>query len=1171
MVIRMQNKTFFKEFFRTIFRSKARFFSIVTIIAIGVGFFAGINATEPDMILSADKYYKEKNLADFRIIAPLGFQADDIEELSHLAEVEKIQEEYWIDVFAASEEGYTSIVRLYSYDEKDFADGHGLNEMTVVSGRLPEKAGEIIVQAGGNIPKEITLGSKVTLLAPPEKEITESLVGDTYTVVGAITSPLYISFERGQTNIGDGSIDFYAYVHEDAFRMEKPNNLYIQTKQSKELTAYTKDYDAHLSSIQASIEKIGEDATAQEIASLQKEINEGKIELEEKKEEVNKELSEAEEALNQAEKEIAEAEEEIAKNERDYLKELEQSRKQLEEGEAELQSGKLAYEEKKHGWEEGFLLHEKNRQELEEIGASLSIASNEIAKAKTQLENGKQQLERAKEELDYSLMTMENLLGLKEQLIINPHMTKDEYMKLVDQNLFFPEEMKVGLLAITSEGFQIPFIFQMIDMKFLPELEAKYEEGNQAYLVGLAEYEANKNELDKRSLEYEKSLLAYEEGLVQLELVKQQLAEGKHALDEAQRELLESEQKLNEGKRALQEGEEKLVQELEKAREELEEGKNELEEGWQTFEREKENAFAEINKAEGELNDAEQLIKSLPDGWIVSNRTGNPGYSGYGDDAKRIGAVAKVFPLFFFLVAALVSLTTMTRMIEEERTQIGTLKALGYTPRLIALKYLLYAFSASLIGSILGLSVGFWLFPTAIMNAYDIMYSIDERLTPFHWDYAWLSTGLAMVTTVVTTYFATRHELRTTPTTLMHPRAPKPGKRIFLEKIKPIWSRLSFSQKVTFRNLFRYKGRFYMTIFGIAGCAGLLVAGFGLSDSINDVMGKQNSEIYLYDGQILLDLNDGGDAFDLEDKIKNNPDIASTLPVYNESVEVIQDETKSGFDATLVVPLSKEEIKKFVAMQDRVSREDVALPSDGVVMTEKLAKLLNTNVGDTFTYRDSNNISYTMEVAAITENYLSHYIYASKEYWENITDQKVAYNAWMFQVKNIQEMDKSAFLESFMQEEIVMAAYFIEDIAKKYEDTMKSLDAVVFIIIISAGALAFVVLYNLTNINLNERIREIATLKVLGFRHKEVDSYMFRENFILIIFGTLLGLVLGNILHHYVIITMEIDTMMFGREVHFSSYIWSILLTIVFSTSVNFFMHFKLKKVNMVESLKSVE
>ena len=547
---------------------------------------------------------------------------------------------------------------------------------------------------------------------------------------------------------------------------------------------------------------------------------------------------------------------------------------------------------------------------------------------------------------------------------------------------------------------------------------------------------------------------------------------------------------------------------------------------------------------------------------------GNPGYSGYGDDAKRIGAIAKVFPLFFFLVAALVALTTMTRMVDEERVQIGTLKALGYGTITIASKYLIYALISSLTGAIIGLVVGYKLFPFVIMNAYGMMYDIPVKLMPFHWNYAIISVILAIVTTTVATLFAIIHELQAEPAILMQPKAPKPGKRIFLERIKPFWSRLSFSQKVSFRNVFRYKRRFFMTVLGIAGCTGLLLTGFGIRDSVNDIMGKQFSEIFLYDGQIIID-DDKLTLEDVHDLLATNSDIQDYLPVQMEKIDV--EANGRTYEANLMVPLDIETFTKMIDLHERTTGKPVPLEADGVVITEKLAKLLDVGLGDTFSFINPEHIRYEVKVGGIAENYLMHYIYMPPEYYEEIANTDAVVNSAMFTIKDQENLSAQQFKEELLEHDGVLSIVFLSDIEEEFNDMMGNLNFVIIVIILSAGALAFLVLFNLTNINITERIREIATIKVLGFRDHEVDAYIFRENMLLTLVGTFLGLFLGVLFHKYIIRTMEIDSMMFGQQAHPESFLWSILLTLIFTLLVNLFMHRKLKRVNMVESLKSVE
>lgn len=1089
----MKKKSFYKDLYRSIYKNKARFLSILAIIALGVGFFAGINATEPDMILSADKYYKDNNLSDFRIMSPLGFMESDIKNIKEVKVVGKVQEGYSKDVFLTSSEGNTSTVKLFSYDKNDYKDNDGLNIPVITEGRLPEKSGEIAVDHGRFIPIDIKLGSKVTLSVPNEEDLNDSLKTNTYTVVGFIDSPSYIDFERGQTNIGDGSIAFFAYIAKDDFNMEKVTDLFIRTTDSKSLSAYTTDYNNHIATIEAPFETMGTEAVSKETQRLRDELNKGKDELESNRTKMNNELTSGEKELRDSEKKITAGEKKLDDNNRIYTNELSVQRDKLKEARKELEAGKALYSKNYASWLEGY---------------------NKYKSASDELDNTKTQLDAAKSQIDQSEL---ELAGAKAQL--------DE----------------------TSP------------------------DTNPNYNVILAQYEAGTKLLEENKIKYETGLTAYNEGIVKLNASKAIIDNGKIEVDRGKAALDENENKIVEGEAALVKGEEDFKKSLEKGHKELADARIKLSKGKVTYENEKTEALQKIKDAENEIKDAERQLIEIPDKWFVMTRESNPGYSGYGDDAKRIGAVAKVFPLFFFLVAALVCLTTMTRMIEEERSQIGILKALGYSTFTISLKYLIYSLLASLIGAIVGLSIGFKLFPSVIMNAYGIMYRIPVRITSFHLNYALISLLIAVVTTVSASLFATFQELRATPAVLIQPKSPTPGKRIFLERITPLWKRLSFLHKVTARNIFRYKKRLLMTVIGIAGCTALLITGFGLKDSINAIMNKQFKEIFIYDAQLVVDTEKTESERDLEKILGNQKDVKSYMRTLSETVNALVTGSGRTYETNLLVPEDLESFKNFFDLHERVSKNKIELSSDGAVITEKLSNLLKIGVGDTLEYRDSENRTYKIKVAAIAENYLSHYIYMSPEYFDKITYRTPVYNSAVFNFKNVDSIDEKAFKEQLLTNEGVLGAMFTRGIANSFNDTMKSLDYVVFVLIISAGALAFVVLYNLTNINITERIREIATIKVLGFRENEVSAYVYRENIILTIIGTFGGLLLGFILHKFVMNTMEIDTMMFGKEIHFLSYILSIVLTMAFSVLVNFFMYFKLRSVNMVESLKSIE
>lgn len=1089
----MKKKSFYKDLFRSIYKTKARFLSILSIIALGVGFFAGINATEPDMLLSADTYYKNNNLSDFRIISPLGFTESDTINIKEIAGVDRVQPGYSKDLFLTSKEGNTLTLKLFSYDKNDYSDNDGLNIPIIIEGRMPDKSGEIAIDYGNGIPSDMKIGSLVTLSLPDEEDKNDFLKSYTYTVVGFINSPMYIDYERGQTNIGDGSIDLFAYITKDDFKMERITDLFVRTTNSKNLIAYSNNYNDHLSPLQTSFESLGAEAIGNETQSLRDELNNGKEEFTSNKQKADKELAEAEKKLRDSEKEIADGENKLNETEETYTKEFREQREQLSKGKEELELGRTLYSENYAKWLDGYNLYMNSKSELD--------------RTKTELDAAKAQISQSEKEL----------------------------------------EVILSMIQDTSP------------------------DTNPEYNTMLAKYEAGVKLFEENKAKYEKGLEAYNQGVARLTESKILVDNGKIELDRAKAALEENERKITQGEAALSKGKEDLKNSLSKGRKSLAEAKIELSKGRETYEKEKALAIEEISNAEDKIKDAERQLIEIPDNWFVLTRESNPGYSGYGDDANRIGAVAKVFPLFFFLVAALVCLTTMTRMIDEERTQIGTLKSLGYSILTISSKYLVYSLLASFIGTFLGLVVGFRLFPEVIMNAYGIMYKIPVRLTPFHMNYALISLLFAVATIVSAALLATLQELRSTTAVLIQPKAPTPGKRIFLERITPIWRRLSFSHKVTARNIFRYKRRLLMTVIGIAGCTALLVTGFGLRDSINDIMNKQFKEIFIYDAQVMVDTEDKTAALDVQNILRDQNEVKSNIRTLNETVNVLSSSSGRTYKTNLIVPESLNNFDNFFALHKRKSKDEIQLTSSGAVITEKLSNLLGVGVGDTLSYMDSENNTYDIKITAITENYLTHYIYMSPEYFDKITLKDPVYNSMLINFEDVDSIDEKAFKEELLSNDDVLGVMFLKSLENNFEDTMNSLDYVVLVLILSAGLLAFIVLYNLTNINITERIREIATIKVLGFRENEVNAYVYRENVILTVIGTLAGLLLGLVLHRFVIDTMEIDTMMFGREVHVLSFVLSIVFTMLFLIFVNFFMRFKLRNVNMVESLKSVD
>lgn len=563
-----------------------------------------------------------------------------------------------------------------------------------------------------------------------------------------------------------------------------------------------------------------------------------------------------------------------------------------------------------------------------------------------------------------------------------------------------------------------------------------------------------------------------------------------------------------------------------------------------------------VKNAKKDIKKTLKEEKQPGENWYVLDIDSNVGFYQYEQDTQRIDNVAKVFPLVFFIVAVLICLTTMTRMVEEERSQIGTLKALGYNDISIMFKYILYAALATIIGSMIGVAIGYRILPDLCFEMYKNMYRLGNIKLSYYSSLTFQGMMIALLCTLGATIYTCRKTLKESPANLLRPVAPPPGKRVLLERIKLVWNHLSFSYKVTVRNVFRYKKRFLMTIIGIAGCTGLILAGFDLKDCIVKMVPHQYEEIFTYQAKIHLNEEKTDETID---KIKENKKIKNILEVQEESVTI--DNKNTNQSVTLVIP--KDDPKEFIKLQNRKTKEQYDL-TDGLIITEKLAKLLEVEENDILKF--SGTDTYKEKVAHITENYLFHYIYLPKTSYK-----KDEYNTLLIKTKSMTEKEEKALANELKEIPGISSITFTSSTRHVFDDTMDSFAYVSLILIVSAGALAFVVLYNLSSVNISERRRELATIKVLGFYDKEVYQYINRENTILTLIGILLGLGIGNILTMYIIKTCEIDMLMFDTNIAWPSYLYAILITMSFAILVNIILYFSLKKIDMIESLKSIE
>ena len=709
--------------------------------------------------------------------------------------------------------------------------------------------------------------------------------------------------------------------------------------------------------------------------------------------------------------------------------------------------------------------------------------------------------------------------------------------------------------------------------------EAKKElDANEKKLEdGQKEIDAGYQELRKAKAQLTSARRQLDSGWAQLEASKSQVSDGERQLDEGRQKLSDARKDLADARQQIRDGQKEIVKNehtIEDGWEDYEEGKKEAADEIAEGEQKIRDAESDLADAEQQIADAEQELAELsyPD-WYVDNRSALPEHAGFGENAERLSNIAKVVPILFFLVAALISLTTMTRMVEEERTQIGTLKALGYGKWSIASKYLKYAFLATLGGGAAGILIGEKIFPWVIINAYGIMYQhIPEILLPYNWTYGLIAMGAALLCTIGATVSACYKELMAVPAQLMRPPAPKEGKRVLLERVTFLWKRLSFTWKSTVRNLFRYKKRFLMTIIGIGGCMGLLLVGYGLLDSISDIGRLQFDELQLYDAIVVLDTDaEAQELKEVEDTLRADERVTHAKRFYMQLTDVqTEGITDKEWSIYLYVPEDMEDLDGFFRFRDRETKEPYELNDEGAIITEKIAKEFKLKPGDAITLEQEEGDDVEVPIAAVCENYLSHYLYMTPTLYEKVYGEKPEFNSFFLESGESQEGIEEIG-EQLLSHDAVLNVTYTGTLAQQIENMLGAMDVVMLVLIVSAGALAVVVLYNLNNININERRRELATLKVLGFYNGEVAAYVYRENILLTLIGAALGIVLGKLLHAYIITTIEVDACMFGRNINLPSFVYGTLFTIGFSMIVNGVMYFKLKKIDMVESLKSVE
>ena len=1069
----------------------------------------------PDMQEAAHTFYENQHLYDLRVISTLGLSEKDVSALASVEGVEAVMPSRTVDIMATLTSSQ-STARVSSFRPGE------LNQPIVVEGRLPQGPYECVMSADPKKRADISLGQQIEL---PDTSNGVHLKGGSYTVVGFVNAPTYPYVSNfGTTSLGNGIVQQFVYVTEDAFANDDPyTEAYLTVQGATSYKSGSSDYQSAVDSVAERISQMNPSLAALRLQELK---DDAQAQLDEARQKLEQSRQEAADKLGDAQKKLDDAEAQISAQQQ----KLDDGQKQYDAGRQQLTASRYSAE-----------------QQFAQAEAQITASEAQIAQGTAELSAGEAQYQAGLAAFNAGQATF----------------TQQKSAFEAGRDAFLAGLAAQGITASTLEEAQ-----QQLSALGLATTQVDALLATQAQ-IGAAETElasqqqalaAAREELDQRTAQLH-------EAESQVAQARQDLAEARLAtadqLSAAQEKLAASLSRLNAGQTALQSAEAQTT-----------EGRQSLEEQRAEVEKQLADGQAKIDEAQKKIDELKE-----PDVYVL-DRTKEIGIAAYQADSERINDIANVFPLMFFLVAALVSLTSMTRMVSEERTLIGVHKALGYSTVQIATKYLLYALLASLLGAVIGIACLSQVLPGVIISAYGSIYTIPNGGAPYsiQLDSALLSGLSGIGITLLSTMAAVLSSLKEEPSSLMLPKAPKAGSKILLERVEPLWSRLSFSWKVTIRNLVRYKRRLIMTLVGIAGCTALLLVAFGLRDSISDIIDNQWPAISHYDYIVGMTSDVSSEEADQINAELNQVGATNIRRITRENVLLETSTQKAGSltRTTIMTSNSLQDLTGLATLRNRLSGQAIELGEDSVVITEKLAKRLGVGVGDTVQVYAQDRIGNvsgepsTLTVTGVAENYVGSYLYLGPSAWHSLGIQDQAADGWYATLPEDQAT-RDVFGEKLINQTGVATVDDVNEAIRTYRESLAVVNRVVAILIVAAALLAFIVLYNLTNINIEERIREIASLKVLGFTRHEVDAYVFREIALLAIFGALFGLVLGTYLEGFVVQTAEIDLVMFGRAIHAPSYWFAFGLTLVFSLLVYVAMRPKLKNIDMVESLKSVE
>lgn len=1115
----MVKSAFAKDNLRLISGTLSRFLSILIITVIGVAIFAGLGTTGAAMRETENIYANATNFMDLRILSSVGFNASDMRAIRNVEGIYQAEGIYTADV-------------IYKKDGKNYSlHAMSLSELinlpVVTLGRLPEKSGECAADSLWLEDEGLEVGDMLKVYSGTSNPLSDTLNTNTFKIVGSVMSPLYISDQRGASTVGSGSTDAFIICPASDFNIEVFTEVYASVEKDDNISRFSDGYLTTLKPVKDALEKTGNERSGVRYADITKEA---RNEIDDARAEVADGYAELEDARAK----LADARVELDDGYKEYEDGKETFEREIADAEDELADGERQYRNGLDEYNSGLA---QFQQQEADANAQFALAEAELAQGQAEYDAGATALAQSVE-LAQNIGTLLAAGGSPEAL--------------------------AGLQGIAAQLGEVnPELAGLLTAYAQDPGNPELAGAVQGALGAMNEQNAAAQEqLASAKAQIDSGYAQIAQGRAELESAREQLNAAKRQLDSAKAEI-------DDGRRELERAREEGQQELDDAYQELLDGEAELAENLADFEKEEADALADLAQAQQDIDDAEQELEDfeMPEWYILDNET-NMGFMSFKEDTGHLDVLGFVVPVFFFMVAVFVTMTTMTRLVETDRGYIGTVKSLGYARGKIAVRYLIYASVSSLAGGIIGALLGIFFLPKVIYDAYSSVYLIPDLIVNFPWGLCVLSCSLAVICSALPAFFVCLSTLKQSPASLMRPEPPKSGKRVLLEKIPFVWKNLSFTQKLSARNVFRYKKRLVMTLIGVAGCTALMFTGFSLNDAIVTIIPHQYDEIMVYDMQV--GFNDNNDETAVFEEVLSSPDVQCGVNVFNKSADCIKN--GSIYSATLIVPQNPKELEGFINLYDYQTLSHLELNDESVIIAQKIAKLLNIGIGDKFTLRDSDGMDITVTVGGIMKNYMNRYVFMTPALYQRLTLDEPDYNQGLYELEpDLSEEQIIDLSESLMNLDDVSGVSFTADDRDAMAKTLEALNMIVIVLVVCSGALVFVVLFSLLSINIEERMRELATVKVLGFTNREIAGYVFSESNILTVIGIVLGLFAGVALQRFILSTMESNHMMFSQDLLPFSFIISAVLTFAFALIVDLLMLPRINKIDMISSLKSIE